>query len=199
MRYWILFGLFLCPPLWAQPIAHYHDQRNTYAGLSAMMFTVDYGQGNKVTPGGVGFRLGGMLDEHWGMEVRAAVGPIKSSRDLASGSRNYADVTLDHAAALLLTGRLPFRSPVALPMVKDLFVQGFAGIGNAQVKADRHWCNSVRCHSDVDRNNDTTLAWGVGAGVRTDFNLGLTLQYMHYISQSYIDISGLEAGIEWYF
>ncbi|MDX1803078.1 MAG: outer membrane beta-barrel protein [Alcanivorax sp.] len=197
MRYWILFGLFLCSPLWAQPIAHYHDQRNVYAGLSAMMFTVDYGSGDTVNPGGLGFRLGGMLDSHWGMELRAGVAPIKST--LSLGADRSADVTLDHAAALLLTGRLPFRSPMPLPMIKDLFVQGFAGLADAQVKSDRHWCSASRCRSDVERNNDTTPAWGVGAGLRTDFNVGLTLQYMHYISQSYIDISGYEAGIEWYF
>ena len=44
-----------------------------------------------------------------------------------------------------------------------------------------------------------SLAFGAGVGVRTTFNLGLTLQYMQYVDKDYITVTGIEGGLEWYF
>ncbi|EKF73428.1 hypothetical protein A11A3_13785 [Alcanivorax hongdengensis A-11-3] len=196
MRYLILVGLLISPSLWADSIAHYQDRRNAYVGGSLMAMKLEYDDG-AVNPAGVNVRLGGMLDEHWGVELRAGVGPSPDTWRGNNGRK--VDYTLDHVGALLLTGRLPFQSPVALPRIDSLFVQGFAGLADTKVKTDRRYCNAGVCRSDVERNDDTTFAWGVGAGLRTEYNIGLTLQYMHYTTREYIDITSVEGGLEWYF
>ena len=68
-----------------------------------------------------------------------------------------------------------------------------------KVKTSRRRCNAIRCWNDVTRNDDTSLAFGAGVGVRTSFNLGLTLQYMQYVDKDYITVTGIEGGLEWYF
>jgi len=123
----------------------------------------------EVTPSGVGLRLGGMVNPYWGVELRAA------------------------------TGRFPFKSPVALPYVENLFVQGFAGIADVKVKTVTRKCNARGCRDDTARNDDTSLAFGAGIGLRTEFNLGLTLEYMQYIDEEYLTVTGIEGGLEWYF
>lgn len=205
MRYWILAALLLSPSLWADTLAHYQDRRNAYVGGNISALNLDYRNGD-LSPSGVGVRLGGMIDRHWGMEVRATVAPLKDTRRGSNGFK--ADYTVDHVGALLATGRYPFSLPFELPLlgalenrlVENYFVQGFAGVADAKVKTDRRFsCSSGACRQDTERNDETSLAWGVAVGVRSRHNLGLTLQYMHYISADPIDVTSIEGGLEWYF
>lgn len=197
MRYWMLFGLLFSPALWADQIAHYQDQRSAYVAGNLMHLNLDY-DSREVTPTGVGIRLGGMINPYWGVELRAATGPSPDTyRSQSSG--NKVDYTVDHVGALLATGRFPFKSPVALPYVESLFVQGFAGIADVKVKTVTRKCNALGCRDDTARNDDTSLAFGAGIGLRTEFNLGLTLQYMQYIDEEYLTVTGIEGGLEWYF
>ena len=150
MRYGILFlGLLFSAASQADGVAHYQDQRFGYVAGNLMNITLDY-DSRELTPTGVGVRLGGMIDPHWGVELRAAVAPSGDTWR-AENSRNKVDYTVDH------------------------------------------------CWNDVTRNDDTSLAFGAGVGVRTSFNLGLTLQYMQYVDKDYITVTGIEGGLEWYF
>ncbi len=202
MRYGILFfGLLFAAASQADGVAHYQDQRFGYVAGNLMNITLDY-DNRELTPTGVGVRLGGMIDPYWGVELRAAVAPSGDTWR-AENSRNKVDYTVDHIGALLATGRLPFQSPVTLPVldayVDEFFVQGFAGIADVKVKTNRRRCNALRCRDDVSRNDETSLAFGAGVGVRTTFNLGLSLQYMQYVDKDYITVTGIEGGLEWYF
>ena len=113
MRYWMLFGLLFSPALWADPVAHYQDQRSAYVAGNLMHLNLDY-DSREVTPSGVGLRLGGMVNPYWGVELRAATGPSPDTYR-PENSRTKVDYTVDHVGALLATGRFPFKSPVALP------------------------------------------------------------------------------------
>ena len=197
MRYWMLFGLLFSPALWADPVAHYQDQRSAYVAGNLMHLNLDY-DSREVTPSGVGLRLGGMVNPYWGVELRAATGPSPDTYR-PENSRTKVDYTVDHVGALLATGRFPFKSPVALPYVENLFVQGFAGVADVKVKTVTRKCNARRCRDDTARNDDTSLAFGAGIGLRTEFNLGLTLEYMQYIDEEYLTVTGIEGGLEWYF
>ncbi|MCG8393557.1 MAG: porin family protein [Pseudomonadales bacterium] len=197
MRYWMLFGLLVSPALWAEPVAHYQDQRFGYVAGNLMHLNLDY-DSREVTPTGLGVRLGGMVDPHWGVELRVGVGPSPDTWRADTG-RNKVDYTVDHVGALLATGRLPFKSPVKLPYVDSLFVQGYAGVADVKVKTVRRRCAGNVCDDDTARNDDTSLAFGAGVGLRTEFNLGLTLQYMQYVDKDYITVTGIEGGLEWYF
>ncbi len=74
-----------------------------------------------------------------------------------------------------------------------------AGVADVKVKTVvRRRCNTV-CDSDTSRNDDTSLAFGAALGLRTRYNIGLSLQYMQYVDKDYITVTGVEGGLEWYF
>ena len=102
MRYGILFlGLLLASASQADGVAHYQDKRFGYVAGNLMNITLDY-DSRELTPTGVGVRLGGMIDPHWGVELRAAVAPSGDTWR-AENSRNKVDYTVDHIGALLAT------------------------------------------------------------------------------------------------
>ncbi len=206
MRYWMLFGLLLSPAVWAaEPaesdpssrVAHFQDSRYGYAAANLMQFNLDYNR-YETTPSGLALRLGGMIDENWGVELRLGTGPSPDTRR-AQNSRNKVDYTVDHVGALLATGKWSFDSPVAKQQVDSFFVQGFAGIADVKVKTEARRCNALGCSSDVERDDDTSLAFGAAIGLRTVWDIGLSLQYMQYVDKEYITVTGIEGGLEWYF
>ena len=212
MRYWMLIGLLLTPALWAADtdpaeegkakVAHFQDSRYGYAAANLMHFNLDYDGRYEQNPSGLALRLGGMIDENWGLELRMGVGPSGDTRR-AENSRNKVDYTVDHVGALLATGKWSFEPPVMLPVLKphidSFFVQGFAGVADVKVKTVARRCNLQGCLSDTERNDDTSLAFGAGLGVRTAYDIGLSLQYMQYVDKEYITVSAIEGGLEWYF
>lgn len=206
MRYWMLIGLLFSPSLWAADeadtestarVAHFQDSRYGYAAANLMHLNLDY-DNYELTPTGLGLRLGGMVDENWGVELRLATGPSPDTRR-SETSRNKVDYTVDHVGALLATGKWSFASPVAKQYVDSLFMQGFAGIADVKVKTEARRCNAAGCRTGTDRNDDTSLAFGAAIGLRTAWNIGLSLQYMQYVDKEYITVSGIEGGLEWYF
>ena len=199
MRYGILFfGLLFAAASQADGVAHYQDQRFGYVAGNLMNITLDY-DNRELTPTGVGVRLGGMIDPYWGVELRAAVAPSGDTWR-AENSRNKVDYTVDHIGALLATGKWSFASPVAKQQLESFFVQGFAGVADVKIKNIRRRCNATTCRrDDTDRNDDTSLAFGAAVGVRTAYNIGLSLQYMQYVDKDYITVTGIEGGLEWYF
>ncbi|MZR63199.1 outer membrane beta-barrel protein [Alcanivorax sp. DP30] len=206
MRYWMLIGLLFSPALWAADqaddtqtaqVAHFQDSRYGYAAANLMHLNLDY-DNYELTPSGLMLRLGGMVDENWGVELRVGTGPSGDTRR-SETSRNKVDYTVDHVGALLATGKWSFDSPVVKQHVESFFVQGFAGVADVKVKTVARRCNAQGCRSGVDRNDDTSLAFGAALGMRTAYNIGLSLQYMQYVDKEYITVSGIEGGLEWYF
>ncbi len=207
MRYWMLIGLLFSSSLWAQDtdqtedrkagVAHFQDSRYGYAAANLMHLNLDY-DNRELTPTGLGLRLGGMVDENWGVELRLAAAPSGDTYR-SDTSRNKVDYTVDHVGALLATGKWSLDAPVLKQHLDSLFVQGFAGVADVKVKTVvRRRCNTV-CDSDTRRNDDTSLAFGAALGLRTRYNIGLSLQYMQYVDKDYITVTGVEGGLEWYF
>ena len=89
MRYWMLIGLLFSSSLWAQDtdqtedrkagVAHFQDSRYGYAAANLMHLNLDY-DNYELTPTGLGLRLGGMVDENWGVELRLATAPSGDTR-----------------------------------------------------------------------------------------------------------------------
>ena len=181
MRYWMLLGLLFSAPLWADTVAHYQDQRYGYIAGNLGHFTVEEDKiDDTMTPTGVNLRLGGMMDPNWGVELRVGAAP--------SGD-----------TFLLGTFRLPFKPPVALPMVDSLYAQAFAGGAAVRVKTDTVTCQGAQCSNEVSRRDYFSFAFGAGVGIRTEFNLGLSLQYMQYTYEDPVTVKAIEGGLEWYF
>lgn len=210
MRYWMLIGLLCSPALWAAdeteddqraPVAHFQDSRYGYVASNLMHLNLEYDH-SELTPSGVNFRLGGMIDKNWGLELRMGVGPSGDTRR-SETSLNKVDYTVDHVGALLATGKWSFESPVKLagldPYIEDIFVQGFAGVADVKVKTVKRVCRETGCRSGTARNDDTSLAYGAAVGLRTAWNLGLSLQYMQYVDKDYLTVTSIEGGLEWYF
>lgn len=206
MRYWMLIGLLFSPALWAaeeaeheptQRVAHFQDSRYGYAAANLMHFNLDYDD-YELTPTGLGLRLGGMVDDYWGVELRLATGPSPDTRRLENTPYKV-DYTVDHVGALLATGKWSLPSPLVKQHVESLYVQGFAGIADVKVKTETRRCTALGCRTTQDRNDDTSLAFGAAVGLRTTYNIGLSLQYMQYVDKDYITVTGIEGGLEWYF
>ena len=199
MRLHILVGLLLLSPsLWADTFSHYQDHRSSYMAANLVHFNLDFDAGHELTPTGVAVRMGAMANRYWGVEFRAATGPSPDTWRSESGNRK-ADYTIDHVGALLATGKWSLDAPVLKQHVDSLFVQGFAGVADVKVKTVvRRRCNTV-CSSGTRRNDDTSLAFGAALGLRTRYNIGLSLQYMQYVDKDYITVTGVEGGLEWYF
>ena len=102
MRYWMLIGLLFSSSLWAQDIdqsedrkagvAHFQDSRYGYAAANLMHLNLDY-DNYELTPTGLGLRLGGMVDENWGVELRLATAPSGDTRQQRRGGQQLAALT----------------------------------------------------------------------------------------------------------
>lgn len=203
MRLHILVGLLLLSPsLWADTFSHYQDHRSSYMAANLVHFNLDFDAGHELTPTGVAVRMGAMANRYWGVEFRAATGPSPDTWRSESGNRK-ADYTIDHVGALLLTGRYPIdvrRFIGGLDRhVDHLFVQGFAGIADTKIKSVIERCDTLGCRSGTRRNDETGPAFGFGAGIRTEYNIGLSLHYMQYLDTDGVTLNSLEGGLEWYF
>lgn len=199
--------LALSPAALAE-IAVYRDAPTSYVGANIMMPNVK-GAGLDQVPGGFLFRLGGMVDPHFGAEVRLGRG-FWHETQRAPGTRVQIDV--DHIAGVYGTARLPFDVPlVELPLVDKLFVHALVGVADVQLRTETDTCAGGCGATRVDHDSATDMSWGVGMGMELKlpkielpvFNsprrIGLSLEYMNYGGKNDIDVSGIEAGLMVFF
>ncbi len=189
-------------PLEEAKVAIHRESTNSYAGLGLVSTVVESDPINQ-SPGGFHVRLGGMMDRHWGAEVRLAAGAWHE-RDRISPTRKVS-VDLDYLAGLYLTSRWDFAVPfVEVPMVDRMFVQGHAGIASVQLNVEEEVCAPL-CTTSNDSSERTDLSWGAGIGLETRIRqiypnkIGLSLEYMNYGSKDDVDISAIEAGFQLFF
>jgi hypothetical protein len=192
----------------AADIAVYRDAPNSYVGANIMTLNVQ-GTDLDQTPGGFLFRLGGMVDPHFGAELRLGRG-FWHETERVPGSRLQVDV--DHIIGVYGTGRLPFDVPlIELPLVDKLFVHALVGIADVQLRSESDTCAGGCRATRVRHDAATDLSWGVGLGMELAlpkielpvFNsprrIGLSLEYMNYGAKYDIDLTGVEAGIMVFF
>src|SRR5690606_30534154 len=114
------------------------------------------------TPGGFLFRLGGMVDRHFGAEVRLGRSLWHETQRFP-GSRVQIDV--DHIAGVYGTARLPFNVPlIDVPLVDKLFVHVLAGVADVQLRGEYDVCAGGCGATQLRRDAATDLSWGVGMG-----------------------------------
>lgn len=187
-------------PLEPEPVAVYRERPSSYAGLGLFSSTVET-PATSQKPGGLHVRMGGMLDEHWGAEVRLARG-FWHETDRLGNSKVQHDV--DYLAGAYLTSRWAFAVPlVELPMVQRMFLQGHLGVADARIRSETETCTPA-CIDRVTRNDRTDLSWGVGVGLEVKLpsvpnQIGLSLEYMDYGDKYDVEISAIEAGFQVFF
>lgn len=187
-------------PLEPEPVAVYRERPSSYAGLGLFSSTVET-PATSQKPGGLHVRMGGMLDEHWGAEVRLARG-FWHETDRLGNSKVQHDV--DYLAGAYLTSRWAFAVPlVELPMVQRMFLQGHLGVADARIRSETETCTPA-CIDRVTRNDRTDLSWGVGVGLEVKLpsvpnQIGLSLEYMDYGDKYDVEVSAIEAGFQVFF
>jgi hypothetical protein len=200
--------LGLCSAATAE-IAVYRDAPNSYVAANIMMTTVEGGQVDQ-SQGGFSFRLGGMIDENFGAEVRLGRGLWHETQRLPGDVRLQIDV--DHVAGLYGTARLPFNVPlIDVPLVDKLFVHALAGVADIQLRAQQDICVGGCRGTTVTRESALDFSWGLGVGAELKLpkielpvmnmprRVGLSLEYMDYSGFDDVDVSGIEAGVMVFF
>ena len=190
-------------------IAVYRDAPNSYVAANIMITTVEGGQVDQ-NQGGFSVRMGGMLDENFGAEVRLGRGLWHETQRLPGDIRLQVDV--DHIAGVYAVGRLPFAVPVVeLPLVDRLFVHALAGVADVQLRAEQDFCVGGCGGTKVTRKSVLDFSWGVGFGAELKLpkielpvlnmprRVGLSLEYMNYSGFDDVDVSGIEAGVMVFF
>lgn len=209
-----------------QGVAVFKEEKLSYFGLTTNVFAVDtdvasadLGLGlnpaGKISqsPGGLGVRMGGMLDRNWGVEARLAGGLWHEvDRQTAFPVRGKLQMDVDHVAGLYATGKWRYQLPFIErpPLVEHFFFQARAGMAHAQVKAAGELCTGLVCVENSERSDSGGFSWGAGFGVRLEIpnlmdrlrelrHVGLTLEYTDYGDVAGVDLSATEASLLFFF
>ncbi|MCC1496062.1 outer membrane beta-barrel protein [Alcanivorax sp. 1008] len=198
----------LCSAATAE-IAVYRDAPNSYVATNIMMTNVQGGQVDQ-SQGGFSVRMGGMVDQNFGAEVRLARGLWHETQRLPGSVRLQIDV--DHIAGVYAVGRLPFDVPlVELPLVDRLFVHALAGVADVRLRAEQDICIGGCGSTTVTRRSNLDFSWGLGIGAELKLpkvelpvlnmprRVGLSLEYMNYQGWKDVDVTGIEAGVMVFF
>lgn len=196
-----LLGLLILAPtvVYAadQQISVYRDKPRSYIAANLVNASLDFSNGgDTLNTGAISVRMGGMAGDHFGMETRLGPGVGKTTERVSSGNtRVKTDYSLDHIGGVYFTAR---RALLDFPSVGKLFVQGYLGVGTEQIKTVRRVCNPD-CSADTERNDETGPSYGATMGFRVGPELSVVAEYMRYVSKDAIEVSGLEAGIQYHF
>lgn len=179
-----------------QTVSIYQDKPRSYVGANLVYGSLDFDNRDEtINPGGVAVRMGGMANDHFGLEARFGTGVGKTTERPVPASRYKVDYSLDHIGGVYVTARAPL---LDLPRVGRVYTQGYLGIGTEQFKTVTRVCNPD-CRSDTERYDETGPSWGVALGLRPRPEVSLAVEYMRYVSKDEIEVSGLEAGIMYHF
>lgn len=204
-----LLALFGAPAFAAEPapleepkVSIHRENTNSYVGVGVFGSTIDSGPISQ-HPGGFHVRMGGMLDRHWGAEMRLARGVWHERGQLNPTQKVSLDV--DYLAGIYVTSRWDFNVPlIKLPMVDKMFAQAHAGLASVKLSLESENCTPI-CTTTDSSSERTDISWGVGLGLETRApklypnKIGLSLEYMNYGSKDDTDISAIEAGLQLFF
>lgn len=182
-------------------VAFYREVPHSYAGIGLFSASVERDPLDQA-PGGLHVRLGGMVDEHWGVEARLARGIWHETQRFGTSGRVQVDVS--HLAGVYLTSRWAFGIPlVEIPAVPRMFVQAQAGLVDIGLKSELESCTPL-CTTVERRDNHNDFSWGLGVGLearvpQVQYPVGLSLEYFNHGEQDQIEITTVEAGVQFFF
>jgi len=179
-----------------QTVSVYQDKPRSYVGANLVYGALDFdSRDDTINPAAFAVRMGGMANDHFGLEARFGTGLGKTTERPDSTSRAKVDYSLDHVGGVYFTARAPL---LDFPRWGKVYTQGYLGVGAEQIKTVKRACDPD-CRSDTERNDETGPSWGVALGLRPRPEVSLAVEYMRYVSTDEIEVSGLEAGILYHF
>jgi len=156
----------------------YRQYPISYMRASLGMTTMDFGSGSKtVDMPVISVGMGGMVNSHFGVEVRLA-------RSLGRTDQSGRRYNLDHAASALFT--------VRAPLWRFLYGQAFVGVTDAQIM-------TISASGKKNHSDETTLSYGVEAGIHVEPHWRMAAGYTHYIDKSYWKMSAIEGTLQYLF
>ncbi len=180
----LLFLLMLSARPALADVSVYRDQPRFWVAVSAAQTTLDFGRLD-ARPLTLGLRVGGMMDDMFGTELRIARGIVADRDERAVGSgRARRDDSLDHLASALVLARLP--------LAEHVYARAFAGLSDAQIRTRLRRCNAGACRSDTERNDDTSLSWGLGGYWQPQPALALSVEFMRYVDRDTLALDAIE-------
>ena len=187
-------------PAEPERVAIYKESPMSYAGLGLVSANIET-DSLKQSPGGIHVRMGGLIDKHWGVEVRAARG-FWHERDQLGNQKIQYDI--DNLFGAYLTSRWAYNVPlISIPMVDKMFVQANAGAAQVALDTTIQTC-TTSCVERTSHNDNASVSWGVGVGLEVRVpqvpnKIGLSLEYMDYGSKYDVDVNTIEAGFQVFF
>lgn len=182
-RLWIVGLILLAVGLQAQAddqtknrVAVFKQQPLTYLTGSIGMANLKFDNFSVDSPI-LGIGMGAMISPYIGLEIRLA-------RSVTREEHQNSRYALDHLASAAATLRFP--------LWRFIYGQAYVGIADAQVM-------SISPSRDTERNNDTTLSYGLDLGIRVVPHWQLSAGYTSYIDKSYWKVTAIEGRLQYLF
>ncbi|KAF0810871.1 hypothetical protein A167_00358 [Alcanivorax sp. S71-1-4] len=180
----LLFLLALSARPVLAEVSVYRDQPRFWVAVSAAQTTLDFGRLD-ASPLTLGLRVGGMMDDTFGTELRLARGIVADRDERVAGTASARrDDSLDHLASVLVLARLP--------LAEGVYARAVAGLSDAQIRTRLRRCNGGACRSDTERNDDTSLSWGLGGYWQPQPSLALSVEFMRYLDRDTVTLDAVE-------
>ena len=176
---WLAAMALLAAAMQAQAqdkVSVFKQQPLTYLTGSVGMANLDFDTFDVDSPV-LGIGMGAMVNKYVGLEVRLA-------RSVTREENQNSRYALDHLASALATLRFP--------IWRFVYGQAYAGISDAQVM-------SISPTGDTERNNDTTLSYGLDVGVHVVPHWRVSAGYSSYIDKSYWKVTAIEGSLQYLF
>jgi hypothetical protein len=176
---WLAGAALLAAAMQAQAqdkVSVFQQQPLTYLSGSVGMANLDFGSFDVDSPI-LGIGMGAMVNKYVGVEIRLA-------RSVTREDHQNSQYALDHLASALATLRFP--------VWRFIYGQAYAGISDAQVM-------SISPTGDTERNNDTTLSYGLDLGIHVVPHWRVSAGYSSYIDKSYWKVTAIEGSLQYLF
>ncbi len=174
----VLAWLFSLPALAADEVSVYQQQPRSYVsgGIGQVTMTFDDYE-VKLPILSVGATA--MVNDYVGVGFRLA-------RSVARDEYHHTAFSLDHLATAYAT--------VKVPVWKFFYAQVYAGVADAKMKTA-----GPSPRRDTERNDDTSISYGLDLGIKATPRINMALGYSHYIDESYWEVSSIEGRLQYLF
>ena len=149
-----------------------------YAGGSILFVDADFAEINdEASLSGVTGRLGTMINENIGGEVRVSLG-------IGDDSVDAYGLDVDVELNSLIGGYLRAGVPVA----EGFYPYAVLGFTRSELEISNRYLGS-------ESDSETDISYGFGVDMSLDRNLSLNVEYMNYYDKDDVEISGFSIGI----